>query len=130
MPRFEMSEERKPVVAQDQIGALTQIVRTLRLVWRLFNDARVHRFPKLIVPAAILYVLSPIDLVPDMILGLGQLDDIGVVALAIALFIELCPRAIVEEHRRAIAAERAPTAADENVIEGSYREVSPDEAPR
>jgi len=125
-----MSEERKPVVAQDQVGALTQIVRTLRLVWRLFNDTRVHWFPKLIIPAAILYVLSPIDLIPDPMLGLGQLDDLGILALAIALFIEFCPRAIVEEHRRAIATERAPTAADESVIEGSYREVSPDEAPR
>jgi uncharacterized membrane protein YkvA (DUF1232 family) len=125
-----MSEERKPVVAQDQVGALTQIVRTLRLVWRLFNDTRVHWFPKLIIPAAILYVLSPIDLIPDPMLGLGQLDDLGILALAIALFIEFCPRAIVEEYRRAIATERAPTAADESVIEGSYREVSPDEAPR
>ena len=125
-----MSEERKPVVAQDQVGALTQIVRTLRLVWRLFNDTRVHWFPKLIIPAAILYVLSPIDLIPDPMLGLGQLDDLGILALAIALFIEFCPRASVEEHRRAIATERAPTAADESVIEGSYREVSPDEAPR
>ena len=125
-----MNEERKPVVAPDKVGALAQLVRTLQLVWRLLNDARVSLFPKLIIPAAILYVLSPIDFIPDLMLGLGQLDDLGVLALAIALFIEFCPRAIVEEHRRAIATERAPTAADESVIEGSYREVSPDEAPR
>jgi uncharacterized membrane protein YkvA (DUF1232 family) len=125
--RFEMSEQRKPVVAQNQVGALAQIVRTLRLVWRLFNDSRVHWFPKLIIPAAILYVLSPIDLIPDVILGLGQLDDLGVLALAIALFIEFCPRAIVEEHRRALVAESLPAASDENVIEGSYRQVSDDE---
>ena len=125
-----MSEERKPVLAQDKAGALTQFVRTLRLVWRLFNDARISLFPKLIVPAAILYVLSPVDVMPDVILGLGQLDDLGVLALATALFIEFCPRAIVEEHRRAIAAEGARPPADENVIEGSYREVGGDEARR
>jgi uncharacterized membrane protein YkvA (DUF1232 family) len=122
-----MSEERKPVIAQAQVGVLVQFVRTLRLVWRLLNDARVHWLPKLIIPAAILYVISPIDLIPDMMLGLGQLDDIGVVALAIALFIELCPRKIVEEHRRAIAALGAPTA-DESVIEGTFREIPQDEA--
>ena len=122
-----MNEERKPVVVQDKVGALKQVVRTLQLVWRLLYDARVSLFPKLIIPAAILYVLSPIDLIPDFILGLGQLDDIGVVALAIALFIEFCPRAIVEEHRRAIAVDGAPPASDENVIEGSYHQVSDDE---
>jgi uncharacterized membrane protein YkvA (DUF1232 family) len=121
-----MSEQRKPVVAPTNVGALAQLVRTLQLVWQLLNDARVSGFPKLIIPAAILYVLSPIDLVPDLALGLGQLDDLGILALAIAVFIEVCPRAIVEEHRRALAAGARP-AADENVIEGSAREISDDE---
>ena len=121
-----MSEQRKPVVAPTNVGALAQFVRTLRLVWRLLNDARVSGFPKLIIPAAILYVLSPIDLMPDLALGLGQLDDLGVVALAIALFIEVCPRAIVEEHRRALAADALPDS-DENVIEGSARRIPDDE---
>lgn len=125
-----MSEQRKPVVAPTNVGALAQFVRTLRLVWQLLNDARVSGFPKLIIPAAILYVLSPIDLVPDLALGLGQLDDLGIVALAIALFIEACPRAIVEEHRRALAAENAPPDSTENVIEGSAREISDDETRR
>ena len=122
-----MSEQRKPVVAPANVGALAQFVRTLRLVWRLLNDARVSGFPKLIIPAAMLYVLSPVDLVPDMILGLGQLDDLGIVALAIALFIEVCPRAIVEEHRRALTAENAPPDSNENVIEGSARQIPDDE---
>jgi uncharacterized membrane protein YkvA (DUF1232 family) len=122
-----MSEQRKPVVAPANAGALAQFVRTLWLVWRLLTDARVSGFPKLIIPAAILYVISPIDLIPDLALGLGQLDDLGVVALAIALFIEVCPRAIVEEHRRALVAEGAPPTPDENVIEGSARRI-PDDA--
>ncbi len=122
-----MSEQRKPVVAPTDVGALTQIVRTLRLVWRLLNDARVSRFPKLIIPAAILYILSPIDLLPDLALGLGQLDDVGMLMLAIALFIEACPRAIVEEHRRTLAAEGTPSPGDENIIEGSYREIPNDQ---
>ncbi len=124
-----MSEQRKPVVTSDTVGVLTQFVRTLRLVWRLLNDSRVSILPKLIIPAAAIYVISPIDLIPDVILGLGQLDDIGVVTIAIALFIEFCPRAIVEEHRRAIAAEAGiGSIREEDVIDGSYREVK-DDAP-
>jgi len=116
-----MSQERKPVVAPEQVGALTQFVRTLRLVWRLLIDSRVPTLPKLIIPLALIYLLSPIDLVPDLMLGLGQLDDLGVLALAVALFIEFCPREVVEEHRRAIAAMPNPRdSSDEDIIEGSY----------
>jgi uncharacterized membrane protein YkvA (DUF1232 family) len=124
-----MSQERKPAAMAERVGAAAQILRTLRLVWRLLFDSRVPIFPKLIILAAAVYVISPVDLIPDVILGLGQLDDIGVVLLAIALFIELCPRAIVEEHRRAIAAESGEPAkrSDEEVIEGSFHVVSEDD---
>lgn len=122
-----VSEQRKPVPVTDNVGAVTQFVRTLRLVWRLLNDPRVPGLSKLIIPGAIAYVLSPIDLIPDMILGLGQLDDVAIVMLGIALFIELCPRKIVEAHRRAIAAEAGTSVTSDNVIEGSFREVSDDE---
>jgi len=116
----------------DRVGALAQLVRTLRLVWRLLFDSRVPVFPKLIILVAAVYVISPIDLIPDVILGLGQLDDIGIVILAIGLFIELCPRAIVEEHRRAIAEQAGGTTphAEDDVIEGSFHVVSDDKPDR
>lgn len=119
-----MGEERKSIAAPERVGAIAQLIRTLELVWRLLNDARVSLVPKLIIPAALVYVISPIDVLPDVILGLGQLDDLGIIALALALFIEFCPRAIVEEHRRAIAAQAdPPQAKPEEVIDGSYRVV-------
>ena len=119
-----MSQERKPVITPDHVGALTQFVRTLRLVWRLLNDSRVPLLPKLVIPATLIYVFSPVDLIPDVILGLGQLDDLGVFALGITMFIGLCPDDIVEEHRRAIAAVGgSKPSADDQVIDGAYREV-------
>ena len=122
-----MSEKKSTLVPQN-VGALTKVVRTLRLVWRLLIDPRVSFLPKLIIPAAAIYVISPIDLIPDVILGLGQLDDIGVVILAITMFIEFCPRDIVEEHRRAIEASAGlGSTPDEDIIDGSYREVKDDE---
>jgi uncharacterized membrane protein YkvA (DUF1232 family) len=122
-----MSNDKKPVVASP--GALAQIVRTLRLVWRLLNDPRISLFPKLIPLAAVLYVLSPIDLLPDLVLGFGQLDDVGISMLGIALFIEMCPRAIVDEHRAALAAEMGTPRKEEEVIDGSYRVVDDDGTP-
>ncbi len=124
-----MNQDRKPAVAPDRSGALGNIVRTIRLAWRLLQDPRVPVFPKLIIPAAIIYVLSPIDLLPDFILGLGQLDDIAVLFFSVTFFIEMCPPAIVEEHRRALAISRARGDVQENVVEGSYRVMSDDDQP-
>jgi uncharacterized membrane protein YkvA (DUF1232 family) len=122
-----MSTERKPVVTEDQAGALTQLVRTVRLVWRLTQDPRVPTWPKFILPAAVLYVLSPIDLLPDFILGLGQVDDIAILFLAVGLFVELCPAHVVQEHRQALSGSDArQDPPDPNVVEGTYRVVSDD----
>lgn len=118
----------KQIVPEDSLNALAQFVRTLRLVWRLMQDPRVPGLPKLIIPAAVLYALSPIDLVPDMILGLGQVDDIALLFLSISFFIEMCPPDIVAEHRRALSIGKNPESAPgEDVVEGSYRVVPDDE---
>jgi uncharacterized membrane protein YkvA (DUF1232 family) len=72
-------------------------------------------------------MLSPIDLIPDFVLGLGQLDDLGIALLGIALFVEMCPRAIVDKHRAALEAEMGPPTKEEDVIDGTYRVVPRDE---
>ena len=125
-----MGEEQKPVISEKNVGAIAQLLRTLRLVWRLLRDSRVPIFPKLIILAAAIYVISPIDLIPDLILGVGQLDDLGIAMLAIGVFIQLCPPAVVDEHRRAIAAEsgRPAKPSDEETIEGSFRVMSDDDS--
>ena len=121
-----MSDQHKSIISADQVGALAQFVRKLNLVWRLLKDSRVSLFPKLIIPAAIAYIVSPIDVVPDFILGLGQLDDIAIFFLSIALFIEFCPRELVEEHRRVI---ESPTVlpSEEPVVDGAYRVMKDEE---
>jgi uncharacterized membrane protein YkvA (DUF1232 family) len=119
-----MNDSRKPV-AVDRPGALIQIIRTLRLIWRLLNDSRISLLPKLIIPAAIVYILSPIDLLPDFVLGLGQLDDLGILLLSTSLFVEFCPKNIVEEHRRAI--EQNVRASTDEAMDGTYRVIPDDE---
>lgn len=123
-----MSKQNRPMVPADRVNALAQIMRTLALVWRLLKDPRVPFLSKLIIPGAIAYVVSPIDLLPDFILGLGQLDDLGIILMSIPLFIEFCPREIVEEHRRALEATRGQARSDEDVIEGLYRVMRDDDS--
>lgn len=123
-----MSEDRKPEGTPEPFGVLSQFVQSFRLVWRLMQDPRVPILPKLIIPAAILYVLSPVDLVPDFILGLGQVDDLAIFLFSIRSFIAMCPPDIVEEHRRALAGSPPQSGnAQENVVEGSYRVMSDDD---
>ncbi len=105
-------------------GALVQTARTLQLVWRLLADSRVPLLPKLIIPIVIAYVVSPLDLVPDLIPIAGQLDDIGVIFLGIRFFIEMCPPNIVMEHRRALAGGTVEHS--DEYVDGAYRVVDDD----
>ena len=69
----------------------------LLLVRRLLSDPRVPRRRKLLLWALLLYLASPVDLVPDFIPVAGQLDDAAVVALALRLLVR-GGRGLVAEH--------------------------------
>jgi uncharacterized membrane protein YkvA (DUF1232 family) len=69
-----------PGVLQELAAFLPNCVRMAR---RLRNDPAVPRRAKLAVAAAGLWVLSPIDLIPEFLPVIGPLDDIVVVALAL-----------------------------------------------
>jgi hypothetical protein len=49
-----------------------------------------------------LYFLFPIDVIPDFIPGLGQLDDLGVILLGMSMMIRFAPQQVVSEHRQAL----------------------------
>ncbi len=110
------------------LGNLAQIWRTLQLVGRLLADPRVPALTKLIIPGVILYVVSPIDLIPDMIPILGQLDDVAVIFMGIRFFIELCPPDVVMEHRRAL--EGTAGAGGGEYVDATYRVVDDDDKRR
>jgi len=106
---------------------LAEILRYTRLVWRLWKDPRVPLWVKLIPPATLIYLFLPIDLLPDPLLGLGQLDDLAVILLGLRLFIALAPQEVVRQHLAELAGrwrvERPPQPSPESaeVVEGQYR---------
>ena len=69
-------------------------------------DGRVPLWSKLPLILLPLYVVSPIDLVPDFLFGLGQIDDLVVVLLGLQLFVRLCPPQVVREHVQMISSGR------------------------
>ena len=83
------------------IGTLLRaIVEGARVTVALVADTRVPGREKLAAAAALLYLLSPIDLISDMFLGIGQLDDLGVLFWAWRRLLQGAGRDLVEEHWR------------------------------
>ena len=104
------------------------LVRTARLIWRLLQDGRVPMLLKLIVPATLLYLLFPLDLLPDVLIGPGQLDDLGVILFGLWLFLELVPKGIVREYTGGQSGESAGADRGQSPVDVTYRVVD-DEPP-
>ena len=68
-----------PGIVKDLAGFLPACITTIRT---LRKDPRVPRRAKLVIAFAGLWVISPIDLIPEFLPVIGSLDDIVVVALA------------------------------------------------
>ena len=68
------------------------ILNEMKLAWRLLRDERVTSF-KYLAPALLaLYIASPIDAIPDLLLGIGQVDDLGVAVLGLMIALKLIPK--------------------------------------
>lgn len=111
---------------QPKAGVLTEIMRNAQLAWHLLIDRRVGLLLKLIIPGLMLgYLIFPVDLLPDFIPVLGQLDDLAILALGIKLFIELSPKDIVREYRGDANSTSSPIEpnGNEDAIDADYRVV-------
>jgi len=80
--------------------------RVLHLPWRaklglgraMFRDERLPLWFRLIVPAVVLYLAMPLDIIPDFIPVLGYLDDVLLLAVAAGVFLRFTPLELVEEY--------------------------------
>lgn len=77
-----------------------------RLFWELIRDERMPRGRKAILAAAVAYLVVGRDLVPDDLPLLGGLDDLVVVVLAVDLFLDGVPDALLTEKLDDLAIDR------------------------
>jgi len=83
---------------------LRHLPQFVRLYWRLLWDRRVSVWPKALLVLSLIYVVSPIDFIPDFTPFVGEIDDLVVLIVVCRLFMYLCPREVVQEHVRRIDA--------------------------
>jgi len=96
---------KRDLMIPPQGGMIRDFILRVKLIWRLIRDRRVSPWLKIIPVAGLIYLISPIDLIPDIALPvIGELDDAAVLWLTNYLFIELCPPNIVQEHVNALNA--------------------------
>ena len=81
------------------IGNFQAFWTRVRLTWRLLQDDRVPLWLKAIPVASVLYLFSPIDVLPDVFLAIGQIDDLMILIGAMELFERFAPADVVAEHR-------------------------------
>ena len=80
------------------VEAILLLPNMVKLLMRLMRDRRVSMRSKAFIGAVVVYVISPVDLIPDFVIGIGRLDDVVLVSLAIDHLMSGADEAIVREH--------------------------------
>lgn len=103
-----------------------------KIAFELMRDSRVPFWIRAAVPAGVLlYVLSPVDLIPDFLLGVGQVDDLAIVLIGFGMlssFLQrFAPADVVAEHLSRIfstvtVSSRSSERAESDVIDAEFRE--------
>lgn len=115
-------------------GFFQDLILRIKLIMRLVGDKRVNIFLKILPVGGLIYLVSPIDIIPDIALPvIGYLDDALVVWLCSTLFVALCPDEVVQEHMNALHKvvnatwrDAPDPAGTDEVIEGEPHEIPGD----
>jgi uncharacterized membrane protein YkvA (DUF1232 family) len=123
---------KKPL--PERVNIFRRAIAHVRLATRLLREPQVPLIFKALMIGAAGYVVLPFDLLPDFIPGLGQLDDLTVMVLAIESVIALVPSRLVDHHLSMIregvpfvpagatsGSAAAGTGADGTVIDAEWR---------
>jgi len=113
---------QKPVPSNKGTAFTFELIKQFRFVWLLFKDGRVPFWTKLILPISLLYLISPIDIIPAALFPIvGGLDDFGVILLGMALFVKLAPSHIVQSYQNQL--EYGDLYKDDQAVDTTYRMI-------
>jgi uncharacterized membrane protein YkvA (DUF1232 family) len=91
---------------RDFIRLISFLPQFVKLYARLYKDPRVPLYLKVLLILAFVYLISPVDLVPDFLVPiLGQIDDLFILMIVLRFFLKKCPRDVLMEHVRQVEDE-------------------------
>ncbi len=70
----------------------------LKLLYRLFKDPRVPLAEKAMLIGTIIYVVSPLDFIPDVFPFVGQVDDLYLISLVVLRLLSQTSDSVLREH--------------------------------
>jgi uncharacterized membrane protein YkvA (DUF1232 family) len=94
---------QRPRNMNEAVETVRKLPTYARLIWGLARDPRVPVQQKLVLGGMAAYLAFPIDIIPDFIPVIGELDDLAVLVLGLNWFITNAPADVVEEHMAKIA---------------------------
>jgi uncharacterized membrane protein YkvA (DUF1232 family) len=99
---------------EDMMGRLLQFRTELMMLWRAFVAAETPLWLKGLMLVVPLYLVSPLDIIPDFIPFAGWLDDIVVIPLLVSWIVGLLPQ------REPV---RARASRSDQTIDGEWRRL-------
>jgi uncharacterized membrane protein YkvA (DUF1232 family) len=97
-PEVDVSRAPRTGAKRTVMGTITELPNFLRLLYGLITDKRVNAVDKLVVAGAIAYILLPVDIIPDFIPFLGEVDDVFLLIMALQRLIANAGRAVVQAY--------------------------------
>ena len=97
-PKTKLKRREKSELKGRLRSFLMFLPNMVMLLGRLLKDARVPMAEKALFAAAIVYVISPLDFIPDVFPFIGQVDDLYVVALVLLRLVNRTDESVVRQH--------------------------------
>lgn len=89
--------------------AITMLFKRIKVLYKYVLDPTVSIFKKLLVIGALIYVFSPLDLIPEIVLGIGLVDDIVLFVFLITMISDELDRYIDDK--------------EDDIVENKYGKV-------
>ncbi len=121
---------KKSSLSSASPGFFRELWQQARLALRLMVDREVPFYLKLLPVAAVAYLLMPFDFLPDVVPGLGQLDDLTILVLGAKIFIEMAPQDVVQRYLREFtvgAQANGPTVLDASKAQPQFNDSAEDD---
>jgi len=78
---------------------IKKVLTAFIALWFALRDPRVPWHTKIIILIPIGYIMSPVDLIPDAIIFVGQLDDLLVIRISYVVLKKMIPAEVLEDCR-------------------------------